>query len=104
MLYVVCVFDGWLHELCVRSASTKCINLRLLPHIIVSVINLFSCMMFSIEEYLRVLTFHDHLGMMEVAQHLGDAVSAEMFQMVTVSTMRQVEEHYQEVSMYILVL
>jgi hypothetical protein len=61
-------------------------------------------MMFSIDEYLRVLTFHDHLGMMEVAQHLGDAVSAEMFQMVTVSTMRQVEEHYQEVSMYILVL
>jgi hypothetical protein len=60
--------------------------------------------MFSIDEYLRVPTFHDHLGMMEVAHHLGDAISADMFQMVTVSTVRQVEEHYQEVSMYVLVL
>jgi len=68
------------------------------------VINLLSCMIFCIDEYLRVLNFHVHLGMMEVAQHLGDAVSAEMFQMVRVSTVRQVVEHYQEVSMYVLVL
>lgn len=88
-----------------RSAWTEYVHLRLLLHVvIVHVINLLSCMMFCLDEYLRVLTFHVHLGMMEVAQHLGDAVSAEMFQMVRVSTVRQVVEHYQEVSMYVLVL
>lgn len=88
-----------------RSAWTECVSLRLLLHaVFVHVINLLSCMIFCIDEYLRVLTFHVHLGMMEVAQHLGDAVSAEMFQMVRVSTVRQVVEHYQEVSMYVLVL
>jgi hypothetical protein len=55
---------------------------------VVLVINLLSSMMFCIDEYLRVPTFHVHLGMMEVVQHLGDAVSAEMFQMVRVSAVR----------------
>jgi hypothetical protein len=45
---------------------------------------------------------------MEMAQHPGDAVSVGMFQMVTVFIVRlqmpwQVEELYQEVSIYILV-
>lgn len=65
-------------------------------------------MMFFTGGYLRVLSFYDHLGMMEKAQHLGDVVSAGMFQMVTVFTVRpqtawQVEERYQEVSFCVLV-
>lgn len=59
--------------------------------------------MFFTGGYQRDLSFYDHLGMMEKVQHLGDVVSAGMFQMVTVFTARpqtawQVEGHYQEVS------
>lgn len=65
-------------------------------------------MMFFTGGYLRVLSFYDHLDMMEKAQHLGDVVSAGMFQMVTVFTVRpqtawQVEGRYQEVSFCVLV-
>jgi hypothetical protein len=46
-------------------------------------------MMFTTDEYQKVLNFHVHLGMTEMAQRLGDAVSAGMFQMVTMPTVRQ---------------
>lgn len=76
--------------------------------IVVYEINLLSFMMFFTGGYLRVLSFYDHLGKMEKAQHLGDVVSAGMFQMVTVFTVRQqtawqVEGRYQEVSFCVLV-
>jgi len=64
--------------------------------------------MFTTDEYQKVLNFHVHLGMTEMAQRLGDAVSAGMFQMVTMPTVRQqtawqVVACYQEVSISVLV-